>query len=129
MAANPRVPTKPDTALASSQWDLVITRIFDAPRSLVWKAWTDPAHIVQWWGPKGFTNPRCEWNAREKGSIYIDMRGPDGTIYPMDGVFDEIVEPERIVFRSAALDENGKPMFEVLNTAEFAEQGEKTKLT
>ena len=127
MAANPRANTH--TAMESSEWDLVITRVFNAPRSLVWKAWNDPAHIEQWWGPKGFTNPRCEWNPRPKGSIRIDMRGPDGTVYPMNGVFDEIVEPERMVFRTAALDENGKPMFEVLNTAEFAEQGEKTKLT
>jgi uncharacterized protein YndB with AHSA1/START domain len=127
MAANPRANTH--TAMESSEWDLVITRVFDAPRRLVWKVWSDPAHIVQWWGPKGFTNPRCEWDPRPKGSIRIDMRGPDGTIYPMNGVFQEIVEPERIVFRTAALDESGKPMFEVLNTAEFTEQGEKTKLT
>ena len=88
-----------------SQWDLVLTRVFDAPRDLVWKVWTDPAHIQQWWGPKGFTNPRCEWNARSKGSIRIDMRGPDGAIYPMSGTFQELVEPERIVFFSSALDD------------------------
>jgi len=57
------------------------------------------------------------------------MRGPDGTVYPMTGVYQEIVEPERLVFTSAALDEKGHPMFEVLTTVTFAEQGGKTKQT
>jgi uncharacterized protein YndB with AHSA1/START domain len=109
--------------------DLVLTRVFDAPREVVFKAWTDPARVEQWWGPKGFTNPRCEVDARAGGSIRIDMRGPDGTVYPMSGTFREIVEPERLVFVSAALDENGHPKFEVLTTVTFADEGEKTKLT
>src|SRR5206468_12496497 len=109
--------------------EIVTTRVFDAPRELVWKAWTDPKHLAQWWGPKGFTNPVCEVNLRPGGAIRIDMRGPDGTVYPMTGVYRAIVEPERLVFVSAALDEEGKPLFEVLNTVTFAELGDKTKLT
>jgi len=109
--------------------ELVITRIFDAPRELVFKAWTDPARLQQWWGPKEFTNPVCELDLRPGGAIRIHMRGPDGAIYPMTGVYHEIVEPERLGFTSAALDEKGKPLFEVLNTVTFAEHGGKTKLT
>jgi uncharacterized protein YndB with AHSA1/START domain len=109
--------------------ELVLKRTFDAPRDLVWKAWTDPAHLSQWWGPKGFTSPRCEWEARPGGKIHIDMRGPDGTVHPMSGVMKEVMPPERLVFLSSALDENGKSMFDVLATATFAEQSGKTTLT
>jgi uncharacterized protein YndB with AHSA1/START domain len=61
--------------------ELIITRVFDAPRKLVFKAWTDPKHVAQWWGPNGFTNPVCELDVRPGGAIRIDMHGPDGTIY------------------------------------------------
>jgi uncharacterized protein YndB with AHSA1/START domain len=109
---------------------LVLTRVFDAPRSLVYKAWTDPQQLAQWWGPTGFTNPVCELDLKPYGEIRIDMRGPDGTVYPMAGAFREIAEPERLVFTSAALDGNGKPMFENLNTVTFEEfEGSKTLLT
>jgi uncharacterized protein YndB with AHSA1/START domain len=109
--------------------ELVLKRVLDAPRELVWKVWTDPAHLAQWWGPKGFTNPRCEWDARPGGAIHIDMRAPDGVVYPMSGVFKEVVEPERLVFVSSALDENGKSMFDVLNTMTLTEERGKTALT
>jgi uncharacterized protein YndB with AHSA1/START domain len=109
--------------------DLVITRVFDAPRDLVFKAWTDPAHLARWWGPERFTNPRCELDLRPGGAIRIDMRSPDGTVYPMAGTFEEIVAPERLVFRSAALNEKGEALFEVLTTVTFAQEADKTKLT
>ena len=77
--------------------NLIITRIFDAPRTLVWKTWTDPKHIAQWWGPHGFTNPLCEWDARTGGAILVHMRGPAGSafdmIMPMKGVFREVAAP------------------------------------
>src|SRR5271169_4131383 len=113
---------------ASSEWDLVITRVFDAPRELVFKAWTDTKHMAQWWGPKGFTNPVCELDARAGGAIRIHMRAPNGVVYPMSGVFEEIREPERLVFVSSALDENGNSMFDVRNIVIFAEQRGKTTL-
>ena len=109
--------------------ELVLRRVFDAPRDLVWKVWTDPAHLGQWWGPKGFTNPRCEWDARPGGTIHIDMQAPDGVVYPMSGVFQEVVERERLVFVSSALDENGKSMFDVMNTVTLTEERGKTALT
>ena len=113
----------------SSEWDLVITRVFDAPRELVFKAWTETRHVAQWWGPKGFTNPVCEMDLRVGGRLRIHMRAPDGVVYPMTGVFEEIVPPERLVFVGSALDGEGKPMFDVLTTVLFAEQRGKTALT
>ena len=113
----------------SSEWDLVITRVFDAPRELVFKAWTESKHVAQWWGPKGFTNPVCELDARAGGAMRIHMRAPNGVVYPMTGVFEEITAPERLVFISSALDENGNSMFDVRNTVSFAEQRGKTALT
>jgi uncharacterized protein YndB with AHSA1/START domain len=117
------------TAVQSAEWDLVITRVFDAPRELVFKAWTDTRHMARWWGPKGFTNPVCELEVRSGGAIRIHMRAPNGVVYPMSGVFEEITEPERLVFVSSALDEKGNSMFDVLNTVTFAEQRGKTTLT
>ena len=109
---------------------LVITRVFDAPRELVFKAWTDPKHVAHWWGPNGFTNPVCELDVRPGGAILIHMRGPDGVVYPMKSVFHEIVEPERLVFTTSSFeDEDGNPQLEVLNTVTFAEHNGKTKLT
>lgn len=117
------------TGEAANQ-ELVITRIFNARRELVFKAWTDPKHVAQWWGPKGFTSPVCEMDVRPGGAILIHMRGPDGIIQPMRGVFHEIVEPERLVFTTRAFeDADGKPQLEVLNTVTFAEVWGKTELT
>jgi uncharacterized protein YndB with AHSA1/START domain len=109
---------------------LLLTRVFNAPRSLVFAAWTDPKRLAQWWGPTGFTNPVCELDLKPYGEIRIDMRAPNGTVYPMAGAYREIVAPERLVFTAAALDANGKPLFENLNTVTFAEyDGNKTLIT
>ena len=116
-------------SMDSSEWDLVIRRVFDAPRALVFKAWTESTHVAQWWGPKGFANPVCEMDVRTGGAIRIHMRAPDGVVYPMKGVFKEIVAPERLVLVASALDGDGKSMFDVLTTVIFAEQHGKTALT
>ncbi len=108
---------------------MIITRIFDAPRELVFQAWTDPERLKRWWGPKSFTNPVCEIDPRPGGAIRIHMRAPDGVVYPMTGVFHEVVSPERLVFTSAALDDKGNALFEILNTVTFSEHDGKTKLT
>ncbi len=86
-----------------AEHEVTITRVFDAPRALVFEAWTDPQHLARWWGPEGFTNPVCEFDARVGGALRIHMRGPDGMIYPMKGVIREIVAPERLVFSSVAM--------------------------
>src|SRR5271170_4851264 len=109
--------------------EFVITREFDAPRELLFKAWTDPKHLAQWWGPKGFTNPVCEWDARPGKKIYVVMRAPNGTDYPMGGEFREVAAPERLVFTSGALDAKGKMIFEFLHTVTFVERNGRTELT
>src|ERR1700743_2659224 len=112
----------------ANKFDLVLGRVFGAPRELVWRAWADPAQLTQWWGPGRFTNPVCRVDVRPGGAIYIEMRGPDGTVYPMSGTFNDVVEPERIVFTSGALDAQGKHLFEILTTVTFTDQGGKTAL-
>jgi uncharacterized protein YndB with AHSA1/START domain len=118
---------------AAAEFDLgrevVIKRVLNAPRELVFQVWTDPSHLAQWWGPNGFTTPLCEADARPGGEIRIDMRGPDGVVYPMIGTFKEVIPPERLVFTTTPLDPNGKPLFETLNIVTFADQGGKTAVT
>ncbi len=109
--------------------ETVFERTIDAPREAVFKAWTDPAQLKRWWGPKSFTNPVCEVDPRPEGAILIHMRGPDGTVYPMKGEYKEVAAPERLVFTSSALDEKGAPLFETLDTVTFAENGGRTSLT
>jgi len=106
-----------------------IVRVFDAPRALVWQAWTDPTMMAQWFGPRGFTIPLCELEVRVGGSLRIVMRGPDGNEYPMKGVFREVVAPERLVFSNIAIDQDGNHLLEGETIVTFAEQAGKTTLT
>jgi len=107
---------------------VTLTRMFDAPRALVWKAWTDPKMMAQWFGPRGFTNPVCELDVRVGGSLYIVMRGPDRNDYPMKGVFREVSAPERLVFTNIAIDKEGNHLLEGETTVTFLEKGGKTTL-
>jgi uncharacterized protein YndB with AHSA1/START domain len=109
--------------------EFVITREYEAPRELVFTAWTDPRHLARWWGPRGFTNPVCEWDARPGRAIYVVMRAPEGTDYPMGGEFREVVAPERLVFTSGAMDESKKLLFEFLHTVTLVEKKGRTTLT
>jgi uncharacterized protein YndB with AHSA1/START domain len=117
-----RQPTK------DPRTEVTLTRIFDAPRDMVWKAWTDPTLLARWWGPKGFTNPVCEADVRVGGKILIHMQAPDGTVHPMTGTFDEIAEPECLVFRAVPVDRNGVALLESLTTVTFHDLGDKTKV-
>jgi len=87
--------------------DLTITRIFDAPRALVWKAWTDPKAVRRWWGPKDYTAPECKIDLRAGGKYLYCMRSPEGKDYWSTGVYREIVEPARIVSTHSFADEKG----------------------
>jgi uncharacterized protein YndB with AHSA1/START domain len=109
--------------------DLEITRVFNAPRELVFEAWTKPEHMLQWWGPKVFTNHSCEMDVRPGGKWQIVMRSPDGMDLPCRGVFHEVVPPARIVFTNNAFDQNDKPLIEGLTTVILDEFEGKTKLT
>ena len=106
--------------------EMILTRVFDAPRELMWKLWTEPDHIRKWWGPKGCTLPGCEMDFRPGGKYRFVMRGPGGEDNPFHGVYHEIVRNERIVF-TAILD--NLPGHELLTTVTFADEGGKTKLT
>jgi len=106
-----------------------ITRVFDAPRQLVFSMWTNPEYLAMWWGPAGFTNPVCDIEVKNGGALNIVMQAPDGTRIPVSGVFQEIVEPELIVFTTYKLDANGHSELEVLNRVTLREENGKTILT
>jgi uncharacterized protein YndB with AHSA1/START domain len=112
----------------SKRDELVLRRVIDAPRTLVFAAFTDPKHLEKWWGPHGFTSPMVDVDARPGGAMNIDMRSPDGVTYPGCGTYREVVEPERIVFTSG-LTEGGVTKFEVLNTITLVDLAGKTELT
>jgi uncharacterized protein YndB with AHSA1/START domain len=120
---------KGEAAAARPERNIVLTRIIDAPRELVFQAWTDPKQMARWWGPKCFINPVCEVDAKPGGALRIVMRAPDGAEYPMKGVFQEVVESERLVFTNIAVDQQGNHLLEGLTTVTFAEHEGKTKLT
>jgi uncharacterized protein YndB with AHSA1/START domain len=105
--------------------EVVLRRVFDAPRELVFRAWTEAEHLARWWGPEGFTNPVCELDARPGGAIRIDMTAPDGSVFPMGGEVKEVTPPSRFVFTSTAFDGG----LENLNTVTFDEEGSKTHVT
>ncbi|MBD3886084.1 SRPBCC domain-containing protein [Phormidium tenue FACHB-886] len=123
------------SATNQSDREIVITRVFNTRRELVFKAWTEPEHIAQWWGPKGFTTRVDEMDVKPGGHWRYVMIGPDGTEYPSKGTFHEIVPPERIV----TSDEFGEgieqvvkvdlPQGKIVITALFEDLDGKTKLT
>lgn len=117
-------PSKP-----FAEREVTITRVFDAPRALVFAAWTDAKHLAQWWGPKDFTNPVCTIDPRVGGALRIHMRAPDGNIYPMKGEIREIAPPERLVFTNIALDADDDVIIDGFTTVTFAEENGKTRLT
>ncbi len=118
------------TAAEVVERTLVITRVFDAPIELVWKAWADPDHMVRWIGPEGFTGKIEKMDAHAGGSYRFQMRDPDGGDHWAQGVYREIVERERIVYTWCWADAAGKPTSpETLLTVTFRALGRKTELT
>jgi uncharacterized protein YndB with AHSA1/START domain len=117
-----------ERASGAERPDMTIVRVFDAPRDVVWKAWTERQHLAQWFGPKGFTNPVCEVDLRPGGTLRITMQGPDGTLYPMVAVYDEVIEGERLVW-TTSVEHDGNVSFEIRQVTTFAELDGKTELT
>jgi len=110
--------------------EFVFKRTFNAPRDLVFQVWTQAEHVAKWWGPNGFTNPVCVWDAKPGNPIHLDMTAPDGSVNVIGGNFHEVVPPERLVFSVTAFpDETGEDTHEVHNTVNFAELGDKTEMT
>jgi uncharacterized protein YndB with AHSA1/START domain len=121
-ARNRRPATQPDRTI-------VIERVFDAPRTLVFKAWTDPEHAARWWSPRWCEIVSLEMDVRPGGAWRKCMRGDDGSEYWRTGVFKEVVEPERLVFTYFSDDPHSRPGAETLVTVTLVEDGGRTKLT
>ncbi len=106
--------------------EIAAVRVFDAPRELVWKVWTDPEHVVRWWGPDGFTTTTHSMDVKPGGVWRFVMHGPDGRDYQNKITYLEVVKPERLVYQHGG-DQDVDPVnFEV--TVTFKEQGGKTRL-
>ncbi len=123
--------TREDDLIPDSEKDreLVITRVFNAPREVVFRAWTDPAQLAQWYGPEGFTLPFLEMDLRPGGAWKKCLRSPEGKDYWRHGIFLEISPPRRLAFTYLSDDPNSDPEHETIVTVTFAEQGNKTLLT
>ena len=109
--------------------ELTVSRMIDAPRALVFTAWTDPGQIARWWGPKGFTTIDYEMDVRPGGAYRLRMRSPEGVDQIKRGIYREIVAPERIVFTFAWEAQDGSLGTELLVTVTLETIGAKTKLT
>jgi len=121
--------------------EIVIVRVFNVSRELVWQAWTDPGHFKQWWGPKDFTSPFCEMDFRVGGKYLNCMRSPKGRDYWSTGVFKEIIPLEKIVYTDSFSDEKGNIVsatyygitadfpLEMLVTVTFEDLDGRTKMT
>jgi len=119
--------TEPETRMADNE--IVITRLLNAPRELVWEVWTNPRHVAQWWGPRGFTTTIEKMDVRPGGVWKHVMHGPDGTDYPNSSVFKEVVKPERIVFAHGGGKEGGPGANFVATWTFEAEDKNKTRIT
>ncbi|WP_143305739.1 SRPBCC family protein [Chitinophaga vietnamensis] len=117
------------TNAKTNQHEVTIVREFDAPRELVFRLWTEPALLAQWWGPHGFSAPECFIDPRPDGDIRIQMLRPDGAIVNCSGKVHEVVPPERIVFTTIMKDSQGDTGMEMRNTVTLASVHNKTVLT
>ena len=112
-----------------SDRSLIITRVVDAPRELAWEAMTNPAHIIHWWGPRGFTTTTEIHEFRVGGQWKHVMHGPDGANYPNFSIFQEIAKPERIVYKHSGQREDGPAISKLFTWTFDVVDGGKTKVT
>jgi uncharacterized protein YndB with AHSA1/START domain len=120
--------------MTDTQKELTFVREYNVPAERVFKAWTDPKLVTQWWGPEGVFTPVCEVDAKPGGLIHIIMEAGEtlgeykGTQWPMEGKFEEVTEPSKLVFTSNAINQ-GKEIFQHRTTVTFDEKEGKTKMT
>jgi uncharacterized protein YndB with AHSA1/START domain len=99
-----------ETVKSDAEREIVLSRVFDAPRKMVWEAWTDPKQVALWWGPKGFTTTIEEMDVRPGGVWRQVMHGPDGIDYPNESVFADVVKYERLVYTLTGGRKGGTPV-------------------
>ena len=119
-----------DKTMPATDRDLVLTRLIDAPREKLFRAWTEPELLRQWFAPLPYTTPVVELDVRPGGAMRVVMRGPDGADMPVSGIYLEVIENERLVFTDAytkAWEPSGKPFMTVIVT--FGNEGGKTRYT
>jgi uncharacterized protein YndB with AHSA1/START domain len=121
--------TNLNRAPRAAQPELIVTRILDAPRALVFRAWTEPERAAMWWGPQGFETISCCMDVREGGNWRLSMRSPEGSVHTKRGTYREVVAPERLVLTYAWEDAEGHIGQETLVTVTFDDLGHKTRLT
>jgi uncharacterized protein YndB with AHSA1/START domain len=114
---------------AKTERELVITRVLDAPRELVYRCWTEPEHLTRWWGPAGYSAPSITVNAVEGGTYRFCMRDDEGGEHWASGVYLEAVPPARLVFSFRWDPEDGRPDEDTLITITFADRDGKTEMT
>ena len=115
---------KDSIVLEGADNEIIITRMVNAPRELVWEVWTTPEHAAKWWGPNGFTTTTKEMDVREGGTWIYTMHGPDGTDYPNEVKYLEVVKPERIVHSHG---DGQREWFK--GSVVFETEGDKTRVT
>lgn len=116
-----------NSAIKASDRELIIERVFDAPREMVFEAWTRPEHVTKWWGPKDFTLPFCEMDFREGGSYRFCMRSPEKTDHWVWGEYRKIVKPEEIVLTWNRENVHGEISSNTTVTLLFQADGERTR--
>jgi uncharacterized protein YndB with AHSA1/START domain len=109
----------------TSDREMSITRVVDAPRELVWKIWTEPEHVREWWGPNGFTNTIHKMDVTPGGQWSLTMHGPDGTDYPNEIKFIEIIRHERLIYDHGQPEDGGQ----FRTFVHFIQEGGKTRVT
>lgn len=119
--------TDAQQATDTADREIVLSRDFDAPRALVFRAYTDPAHVPHWWGPFGFTNTVHEIDVRPGGRWRFTMHGPDGTDYPNRITYQEVAAPERLVYLHGEDVDDDPGAFHV--TVRFDDLGGRTRVT
>jgi uncharacterized protein YndB with AHSA1/START domain len=108
--------------------EILTSRLYDAPREMVFKAWSDPKKLAQWWGPRGFSTTTHAMDFRSGGEWRLTMHGPDGRDYENRVLYIEILAPERIVYTHSGAENSDDPI-KFISTITFEDQGGKTLLT
>lgn len=127
--ATANTPTTPTPTVTMPSPELVLNRVLNAPRDLVWQAWTQREHLLRWSAPRDFTLTHCEGDLRPGGAWRSCMKAPDGEDHWVGGVYREIVPVERLVFTHVWDDENGNPGPETVVTLTLADEDGKTNMT